>query len=134
MPTHNPADLLEGIRERREAVVKRDGSPQFMHTFGTIAATTGAEGFEVHTTFPAARRYEPLDTLILTNNSGADLDLQINGRAHSFIPAGETKRIDDQAIWSIRLINNDGVEATTPLVRANIFRTPHSADKDSRGV
>jgi hypothetical protein len=86
----------------------------------------------MQTDFPRSRRYEPLTSLLITNNSAADLDLEINGIEHSFIPAGVIWPIVDQAIWSFRLTNNDAVEAAAGAVRANVQTPPMGADEAVR--
>tara|TARA_Y100000310_G_C20163360_1_gene570236 strand:+ start:115 stop:495 length:381 start_codon:yes stop_codon:yes gene_type:complete len=120
------------LREQRQRTVDRDGSPNFRHTFGAIAAGGGAEVVEMQTDFPRSRRYEPLTSLLITNNSAADLDLEINGLDFVFIPAGVIMPINDQAIWSFRLTNNDAVEAAAGAVRANVSTPPLGADKAAR--
>tara|TARA_Y100000310_G_scaffold29263_1_gene27738 strand:+ start:125 stop:520 length:396 start_codon:yes stop_codon:yes gene_type:complete len=125
------ANSLADLRARRQRRLDRDGSPNFRHTFGAIAAT-GMEYVEMQTDFPASRRYEPLTGLIITNNSAADLDLEINGRNYALVPAGVIMPISDQAIWSFRLTNNDTVTAAAGAVRANIQTPPLGADLAAR--
>jgi len=86
----------------------------------------------MRTVFPASRRYEPLTSLVITNNSPADLDLEINGRDYALVPAGVIWPIVDQAIWSFRLTNNDAVTAAAGAVRANVFTPPLGADLAAR--
>jgi hypothetical protein len=109
----------------------RDGSPNFRHTFGAIASGAN-EVVEMQTDFPRSRVYEPLTSLLITNNSAADLDLEINGLDHSLVPAGVIWPIVDQPIWSFRLTNNDSVTAAAGAVRANISTPPMSADQAAR--
>jgi len=130
---HSFSSRTVNFRQRRADTVNRDGSPNFRFTFGAIAATAN-QVVVMQTDFPASRRYEPLDSLLITNNSAADLDLEINGRNHSFIPAGVIHAVTEQAIWAFRLTNNDSVAAAAGTVRANIERPARTQDKVARGL
>ena len=123
--------VKDAVAARRRRLIDTDGSPNFLHTFSTISAS-GSESVVLQQDFPASRRYEPLTSCLLTNNSAADLDLHINGRPFGFIPAGVITSITDQAIWSIKLVNNDSVAASNPLVRANFSSPPMGADMAAR--
>jgi len=125
-----PPGFFERAAERQRSV-DLDGSPNFRHTFGAIAAG-GNEYVELRTDFPGTRRYEPLKSLLITNNSAADLDLEINGIDFLLVPAGGIFNVSDQAIWSFRLTNNDAVAAAVGLVRANFSRPPLGADEAAR--
>ena len=131
MTLQNQAEFLWESRERRRRIVDLYGSPNFRHTFGAIAATAN-EFIDMQVVFPASRRYEPLKNLLITNNSLADLDLEINGRDFALVPSGVILPVDDEAIWSLRLINNDAVAAAAGLVRANISTRPLGADEAAR--
>jgi len=125
------AQYLAESRRQRELTVWRDGSPMYRHTFGAIAATAN-EYVEMATTFPRSRAYEPLNSLVITNNSAADLDVEINGRDYALSVASTIMAVTDQAIWSFRLTNNDAVAAAAGTVRANINRPPLGADEMAR--
>jgi len=125
-----PRRFLE-VQEERQRTVDVDGSPNFRHTFGALAATAN-EYVDLRTDFPATRRYEPLKSLLITNNSAADLDVEINGIDFILVPAGGIFNITDQAIWSFRLTNNDAVAAVAGTVRANFSRPPLGADELAR--
>ena len=94
------------IQQTRAMTVLRDGSPNFLHTFGAIAAGAN-EYVVVETTIPRARKYAPLMSLVVTNNSGENLDLEINGFAAAPIPAGVIWAQNDSPVWSFRITNND---------------------------
>ena len=123
--------MLERLQAQRDLTVLLDGSPPYFHTFGAIAAGAN-EYVEMATTFPASRGYAPLKTLILTNNSGEFLDLEINGAAYSRIPAGVIQSITDQAVWSFRFTNNDATNVAAGEVTANIYTPPLGADQAAR--
>ena len=101
----------------------RDGSPNFLHTFGAIVAGAN-EYVVVESTFPAARKYAPLMSIVITNNSGENLDLEINGTAAAPIPAGVIWSQRDSPIWSFRITNNDSTNVASGEVAANIQTPP----------
>lgn len=124
---------INALKQERRDVSNRDGSPSFLHTFGVIAATTGREYIEVATRFPAARRYEPLDTCQITNRATESLSLEVNGRIITIIPSSAVFTLSDQAIWSLALINNEGTATTDAEITARFFRAPLTVDKIARG-
>jgi len=122
---------LQRLRAQRMTSVWRDGSPMFMHTFGTIAA--GADEYvEMQAAFPASRGYEPLTTLLITNVSGENLDIEINGQNYAMVPAGVIWSVDNQAIWNFRLTNISAGTVAAGEIRANISRPPLGADELAR--
>jgi len=122
---------LQRLRAQRMVTVWRDGSPNFQHTFGAIAA--GAEEYvSMQTTFPASRAYEPLNNLVITNTSGENCDIEINGQNYAMIPAGVIWAVDNQAIWSFRLTNISATNVVAGEIRANISRPPLGADELAR--
>jgi hypothetical protein len=111
--------------------VMRDGSPMFQHSFGAIAA--GADEYvEMQSAFPASRGYEPLTTLLITNVSGENLDIEINGQNYAMVPAGVIWSVDNQAIWNFRLTNISAGTVAAGEIRANISRPPLGADELAR--
>lgn len=122
---------LQRLRAQRMTSVWRDGSPMYQHSFGAIAA--GAEEYvEMQTTFPASRAYEPLNNLVITNTSGENVDIEINGQAYAMVPAGVIWSVDNQAIWSFRLTNISATNVASGEIRANISRPPLGADELAR--
>lgn len=111
--------------------VLRDGSPMFMHTFGAIAAAAN-EYVEMQAAFPASRGYEPLNNLVVTNTSGENVEIQINGQDYALIPAGVIWSVDNQAIWNFRLTNISATNVAGGEIRANISRPPLGADELAR--
>lgn len=122
---------LQRLRAERMRSVWRDGSPMFQHSFGAIVA--GAEEYvEMQTTFPASRAYEPLNNLVITNTSGENVDIQINGQSYAMIPSGVIWAVDNQAIWSFRLTNISATNVASGEIRANISRPPLGVDELAR--
>jgi hypothetical protein len=103
----------------------------FQHTFGAIAAAAN-EYVSMQTTFPASRAYEPLNNLVITNTSGENVDIEINGQNYAMIPAGVIWSVDNQAIWSFRLTNISATNVVAGEIRANISRPPLGADELAR--
>jgi len=122
---------LQRLRAQRMTTVYRDGSPMFMHTFGAIAAAAD-EYVEMQSTFPASRAYEPLTTLLITNVSGENLSLEINGQDYAMVPAGVIWSVDNQAIWNFRLTNISTTDVVAGEIRANISSPPLGADELAR--
>jgi len=119
---------LQQMQQERELSVLRYGSPNFRHTFGAIAA--GANEFVgIRETFPRSRKYEPLNTLVVTNTSGENVDLFINGTNFMLIPAGVITSITDEAVWTMEIQNNDVTNVGAGEIRANLSRPPLTADE-----
>lgn len=123
--------LLRGRDQRRRDLVDKIGAPNFRHSFGAIASSA-SEVVVMEEDFPASKKYSPLMSLLITNNSLADLDLEINGSDFLLIPAGVIDGITDQPIYSFRLTNNDAVAAAAGTVRANVTTPPLTADEAAR--
>jgi hypothetical protein len=119
------------IQDTRTLRTLRDGSPLFLHTFGSINAGAN-EYVEVESTFPAARKYAPLMSLVLTNNSTENLNLEINGANAALIPAGVIWELSDSPIWSFRITNNDVTNVASGEVTANLQTPPMSQSQFSR--
>jgi len=116
------------MQQARELSVLRYGSPNFRHTFGAIAA--GANEFVgIREKFPKSRKYEPMNTLVLTNTSGENVDLFINGANFMLIPAGVITSITDEAVWTMEIQNNDSTNVLAGEIRANLSRPPLTADE-----
>ena len=113
------------VQSGRALATLRDGSPNYLHTFGAIAAGAN-EYVVVESTFPGARKYQPLMSIVLTNNSGENLDLAINGVAAAPIPAGVIWAQSDSPIWSFRITNNDATNVASGEVAANLQTPPMS--------
>jgi len=119
------------IKADRSLGVLRDGSPNFLHTFGAIAA--GANEYVlVENTFPKAQKYAPLMSIVITNNASANLDLEINGLAAAPLPAGVIWAQSDSPIWSFRITNNDSTNVASGEVAANIQTPPMSQSQYTR--
>ena len=119
---------LQQMQQARELSVLRYGSPNFRHTFGAIAA--GANEFVgIREKFPKSRKYEPMNTLVLTNTSGEDVDLFINGTNFMLIPAGVITSITNEAVWTMEIQNNDSTNVLAGEIRANLSRPPLTADE-----
>jgi len=119
------------IKSSRALVTLRDGSPNYLHTFGAIAA--GANEYVlIENTFPAARKYLPLMSVVITNNSGENLDLEVNGKAAAPLPAGVIWSQSDSPVWSFRITNNDATNVASGEVAANVQTPPMSQSQYTR--
>ena len=119
------------IQDSRALTVLRDGSPNYLHTFGAIGA--GANEYVVmESTFPGSRKYQPLMSLVLTNNSDEDLNLELNGVAAAPIPAGVIWSQTDSPIWSFRVTNTGATTTAAGQVAANIQTPPMTQSQFAR--
>jgi hypothetical protein len=119
------------VQSGRALATLRDGSPNYLHTFGAIVAGAN-EYVVVESTFPGARKYQPLMSIVVTNNSGENLDLAINGVAAAPIPAGVIWSQSDSPIWSFRITNNDSTNVASGEVAANLQTPPMSQSQWTR--
>ncbi len=119
------------IKSTRALNTLRDGSPPFFHSFGAIVAGAN-EYVVVESTFPRARAYEPLTSLVITNNSAENLDLAINGHDYGRLPAGVIWEQTDRPVWSFRITNNDSTNVASGEVVANITKPPMSQSDFTR--
>ena len=119
------------VKQSRALDTLRDGSPPYLHTFGAIAAGAN-EYVVVETTFPQARKYQPLMSIVITNNSGENLDLEINGKAAAPLPAGVIWGQSDSPVWSFRITNNDATNVASGEVAANLQTPPMSQSQFTR--
>jgi len=119
------------LQARRDADVRRLGSPNFLHIFGAIA-TTAQESIEIASQFPAARKYQPLMEMVVKNGSTEALDLFLTGFLESRIMPGTVESFNNRAIWSVQLTNNDTGTAAAGLVTINVYTPALSADQAAR--
>jgi hypothetical protein len=119
------------VQSSRALAVLRDGSPNYLHTFGAIVAGAN-EYVVVESTFPGARKYQPLMSIVVTNNSAENLDLAINGIAAAPLPAGVIWAQSDSPIWSFRITNNDSTNVASGEVAANLQTPPMSQSQFTR--
>ena len=92
---------LDPIRQRR---VDREGSPFFRYDVPTIAANSFVI-IEYEDIDKATRKYFPLDFVKCSNNSGADIRLELSPEQEFLIPAGTIISLSDRAITQLRIWN-----------------------------
>ena len=71
-------------------------------------------------------------SIVITNNSGENLDLEINGTAAAPIPAGVIWAQRDSPVWSLRLTNNDSTNVLAGEVAANLQTPPMTQSQFTR--
>lgn len=119
-------------KDLRRISVERFGSPNFPVTFGALAAGGGEEPVDMAEDFPASQKYLPLQSLVVTNRSGAFVDLEVNGIFYATLPAGVIETVT-QYISTFRLTNNDAVNAVAAgEITANLKTPPLGADEAAR--
>jgi len=119
------------LRQQRALTVLRDGSPNFYMTLGAIVA--GAFQYVlVEDQFPKARKYQPMMNITITNNSGENLDLQVNGQAYASLPAGVIWADTDRPVWSFKITNNDSTNVASGEISVNLSSPPMSQSEYTR--
>jgi len=118
-------------KDLRERGIKLFGSPNFPVTLGAIGASGGQEQIDMVEDFPASKRYGPLESMVLTNNSGADVNLDVNGIPYSLVPAGVIETIF-QSVWTFRITNDSLVAVAAGEITANLKTPPLGADEAAR--
>jgi hypothetical protein len=119
------------LREQRALTVLRDGSPNFYMTLGAINA--GAFQYVlVEDQFPKARKYQPMMSIVITNNSGENIDLQINGQDYAKLPAGVIWSDTDSPVWSFKITNNDATNVLAGEISVNLSSPPMSQSEYTR--
>ena len=119
------------LRRQRALVVMRDGSPNFYMTLGAIVA--GAFQYVlVEDQFPKARKYQPMMNITITNNSGENLDLQINAQPYASLPAGVIWADTESPVWSFKITNNDATNVASGEISVNLSSPPMSQSEYTR--
>ena len=119
------------LREQRALTVLRDGSPNFYMTLGAINA--GAFQYVlVEDQFPKARKYQPMMSIVITNNSGENVDLQINGQDYAKLPAGDIWSDTDSPVWAFKITNNDATNVLAGEISVNLSSPPMSQSEYTR--
>jgi len=125
------------MRLNRLRRVMVEGSPRYHYDVGAIAATAYTE-IDIATYFPRAKKYEPLDTMVIINNDTVNIAVRLNGlNGDVYIcTAGTIRTITREqtpAIWKMRITNLDAANAVTVnLIDIDIWRAPEDADSIAR--
>jgi hypothetical protein len=119
------------LRAQRALTVMRDGSPNFYMTLGAIVA--GAFQYVlVEDQFPKARKYAPMMSLTITNNSGENLSLQVNAQPYASLPAGVIWADSESPVWSFKITNNDSTDVASGEISVNLSSPPMSQSEYTR--
>lgn len=121
-------------KAERNRIADVEGSPVFTLSVGVLSASGGQENHEIRATFPAARKWEPLDSVLLTNRATEEIEVHINGHLYMVLPPNSTSKITKEPIWNIKFVNNDGAATATSSgeIRAVFQREPLSVDEIAR--
>ena len=111
---------------------RREGSP--LYTYIPAVITAGAtDRRELANDFPAARAYQPLNSIEITNNDVVNLTLTINGNERIPVPPGVVKAIRRPAIWTFGIRNDDAAIASIAgAIAINVMREAMTADDAAR--
>jgi len=119
------------LRRQRALTVMRDGSPNFYMTLGAIVA--GAFQYVlVEDQFPKARKYAPMMSITITNNSGENLDLFVNAQPYASLPAGVIWADSESPVWSFKITNNDTTNVASGEISVNLSSPPMSQSEYTR--
>tara|TARA_R110000824_G_scaffold18331_2_gene72767 strand:+ start:1155 stop:1478 length:324 start_codon:yes stop_codon:yes gene_type:complete len=100
-------------------------------TLGAIAA--GASQYVlVEAQFPKARKYQPMMSITITNNSGENLDLFVNAQPYASLPAGVIWADSDSPVWSFKIENNDSTNVAAGEISVNLSSPPMSQSEYTR--
>ena len=109
----------------------RDGSPNFYMTLGAIVA--GASQYVlIEDQFPKARKYSPMMSITITNNSGENLDLFVNAQPYASLPAGVIWADTESPVWSFKITNNDSTDVASGEISVNLSSPPMSQSEYTR--
>ncbi len=103
----------KGVIVSRLERIKREGSPDYHYNL-PITAPAAIAHIYIPTQFPLSRKYEPLDSMEIVNNSVAEpINVVVNGNDAYYCPAGTIRTVHGAgiALWTIA-IENLGVGAT----------------------
>jgi hypothetical protein len=119
------------LRQQRALTVLRDGSPNFYMTLGAIAAGN-FQYVLVEDQFPKARKYQPMMNITITNNSGENVDLQVNAQDYASLPAGVIWADTESPVWSFKITNNDSTNVLAGEISVNLSSPPMSQSEYTR--
>jgi len=119
------------LRRQRALTVLRDGSPNFYMTLGAIVA--GASQYVlIEDQFPKARKYAPMMSMTITNNSGENVSLQVNAQDYASLPAGVIWADTESPVWSFKITNNDSTNVASGEISVNLSSPPMSQSEYTR--
>jgi len=119
------------LRQQRALTVLRDGSPNFYMTLGAIAAGN-FQYVLIEDQFPKARKYAPMMSITITNNSGENVSLQVNAQDYASLPAGVIWADTESPVWSFKISNNDSTNVASGEISVNLSSPPMSQSEYTR--
>jgi hypothetical protein len=125
-------DWFAGTKKVTRDRARKEGSPLYTYRPGAIVAGA-TDAREIATQFPAARAYQPLNFIEITNNDVVNLTLLINSNEQIPVPAGVIKTIKRPAIWLFAVRNDDAaVASTVDAIIVNVMREAMTSDEAVR--
>ena len=119
------------LRRQRALTVMRDGSPNFYRPLGAITAGN-FQYVLVEDQFPKARKYAPMMSITITNNSSENVDLQVNAQPYASLPAGVIWADSESPVWSFKITNNDSTNVASGEISVNLSSPPMSQSEYTR--
>ena len=111
--------------------IRRYGSPVYTVEPGIIAIG-GSYAINVDSQWPASRRYKPLTTLEIVNNSLADYRVVVNSVTTLFIPHTSQKAWDNLPLAEIILTNTNATASAAGEIGISCNRPAIDADEIAR--
>ena len=86
----------------------------------------------IESQFPKARKYQPMMSITITNNSGENVDLEVNGQDYAKLPAGVIWADTESPVWSFKITNNDSTNVASGEISVNLSSPPMSQSEYTR--
>ncbi len=113
--------------------IKREGSPDYHYNLPALAAAAIGHIY-LPTQFPLSRKYEPLDSMEIVNNSAANpLNVTVNGGQGDtyYCPAGTIRSVHGKgiALWTLDIENLGLVISVLGEIRFTFKKEALTMDK-----
>lgn len=120
------------IREQR---IKREGSPYYSITPGTITAGAFVRySVEETAELAGANKYLPLDWMEIVNNDVVDIEVWVGKEKH-IVVAGTIREVEGSWYDQFSITNLDAATASTQeKIRITCRRQPRTMDKLARMI
>jgi len=70
--------------------------------------------------------------ITITNNSGENVGLQVNGQNYASLPKGVIWADTESPVWSFKITNNDSTDVASGEISVNLSSPPMSQSEYTR--
>lgn len=114
-------DKLSRSKITRSQRVLKEGSPKFHYDVGVLAAGANV-AFDIFSQYPLARKYEPLDTMVIINNDNVAISVRVNSDAGDLyiVPAGAIRIVDKGELGAVRWVRITNLDAAIAVTANRI--------------